>query len=127
MLRRISPRCVILRNWFSYKRIINWFLINNTNLFLDIFWTLFSFQSPRFKSFRSGRNSLDPALRLNLRLNSDDSLYHVIDSCKIFCSTLELGQMKIKPTLVGFSGDQGSMFSLVLIKTRIAPIPFMKI
>ena len=35
--------------------------------------------------------------------------------------------MKIKPTLVGFSGEKGSMLSLVLLKTRNAPIPTMKI
>ena len=35
--------------------------------------------------------------------------------------------MKIKPTLVGFSGEQGPMLSLVFIKTRNAPIPIMKI
>jgi len=35
--------------------------------------------------------------------------------------------MKIKPTLVGFSGEKGSMLSLVLIKTQNAPIPAMKI
>ena len=35
--------------------------------------------------------------------------------------------MKIKPTMVGFSGEYGSKLSLVLIKTRNAPIPTMKI
>ena len=35
------------------------------------------------KTFDSGRNSLNQALRPN----SDDSLCHVIDSCKIFGST----------------------------------------
>ena len=35
--------------------------------------------------------------------------------------------MKIKPTLVGFSGEEGSMLGLNLIKTRNAPIPTMKI
>ena len=35
--------------------------------------------------------------------------------------------MKIKPTLVGFSGELGSMLSLVLLKTRNAPILTMKI
>ena len=79
-------------------------------------------QSPRFKNFGSCRNSLNPTLRPNLRPNSDDSLCHGIDSCKIFSSTF----MKIKPTLVGFSGE-GSMLSLVLIKTQNAPIPTMKI
>ena len=39
------------------------------------------------KTFDSGRNSLNQALRPNLRPNSDDSLCHVIDSCKIFGST----------------------------------------
>ena len=36
--------------------------------------------SPRFKNFGSSRISLNPTLRPN----SDDSLCHVIDSCKIF-------------------------------------------
>ena len=45
-------------------------------------------QNPRFKNFGSSRNSLNPTLRPDLRPNSDDSLYHVIDSCKIFGSTL---------------------------------------
>ena len=35
--------------------------------------------------------------------------------------------MKIKPTLVGFSGELGLTLSLVLIKTRIAHIPTIKI
>ena len=34
--------------------------------------------------------------------------------------------MKIKPTLVGFKGEQGSMLSFVLIKTQNATIPTMK-
>ena len=38
----------------------------------------------------------------------------------------ELGPMKIKPTLVGLNGEC-SMLNLVLIKTRNAPIPTMKI
>ena len=58
-----------------------------------------------FKGFCLGINSLNPALRPNLRANSDNSLCHVIDSCKILGSTLELGPMKIKPTLVGFSEE----------------------
>ena len=45
-------------------------------------------QSPRFKNFGLSRNSLNPTSRPDLRPNSDDSLYHVIDSCKIFGSTL---------------------------------------
>ena len=32
-----------------------------------------------------------------------------------------------KPTLVVFKGEKGSMLSLILIKTRNAPIPTMKI
>jgi len=35
--------------------------------------------------------------------------------------------MKIKPTLIGFSGETGSMLNLVLIKTRNAPIQPIKI
>ena len=35
--------------------------------------------------------------------------------------------MKRKPTVVGFSGEEGSMLNLVFIKTRNAPIPTMKI
>jgi len=35
--------------------------------------------SPRLKRFSSGCNSLNPALRPNLRPNSDDSLCHPID------------------------------------------------
>ena len=35
--------------------------------------------------------------------------------------------MKIKPTLVGFSEEQGLMLGLIFIKTRNAPIPTMKI
>ena len=46
------------------------------------------YQSPRFKNFDSSRNSLNPTLRPDLRPNSDDSLCHVIDSCKIFGSSL---------------------------------------
>ena len=37
-------------------------------------------QRTRLKSFDSGRNSLYPALKPNLRPNSDDSLCHKIDS-----------------------------------------------
>ena len=40
-------------------------------------------QSPRFKNLDSSRNCLNPTLRPN----SDDSLCHVIDGCKIFGST----------------------------------------
>ena len=43
--------------------------------------------NPLFKSFGSGRNSLNPALRPNLRPNSDENLCHVIDSYKILGST----------------------------------------
>ena len=43
--------------------------------------------SPRFKSFGSSLNYLNPTLRPNLRPNSNDSLSHVIDSCKILGST----------------------------------------
>jgi len=39
----------------------------------------------------------------------------------------ELDPIKIKPTLVGFSGELGSKLRLVLIKTGNAPIPTMKI
>ena len=46
-----------------------------------------NYQSQRYKNFGLSRNSLSPTLRPNLRPNSDDSLYHVIDSCKIFGST----------------------------------------
>ena len=52
-------------------------------------YTLETLQSPRFKNFVSSRNSLNPTLRPNLRPNFDDSLCHVIDSCKIFGSTVE--------------------------------------
>ena len=45
------------------------------------------FKLHRFKNLDSSRNSLNPTLRPNLRPNSDDSLCHVIDSCKIFGST----------------------------------------
>jgi len=58
-------------------------------------------QRPRFKNFSSGRNSLNPALKPNLRPNSDNSLCHMIDSIEI----LGLGPKKIKLTLVGFSGE----------------------
>ena len=54
-------------------------------------WTRINFdstQSPRFKNFGSSCNSLNPTLRPNLRPDSDDSLCHVIDSYKIFGSTL---------------------------------------
>ena len=43
--------------------------------------------SLRFKNFGSSHNSLNPTLRHNLRPNSDNSLCHMIDSCKIFGST----------------------------------------
>ena len=43
--------------------------------------------NPLFKSFGSGRNSLNSAVRPNLRPNSDENLCHVIDSYKIFGST----------------------------------------
>ena len=82
--------------------------------------------SPWFESFGSGRKYLNPALRPNLRLNSDDSLCHLIDSCEILGSTYKLSPIK-KPTLVGFSRELGSMLSLVIVKTRNAPIPTMKI
>ena len=62
-------------------------------------------QSPRFKSFGSSLNSLNAALRLNLRPNSDDSLCHVIDSYKISARLKELSQIKIKLTLISFSGE----------------------
>ena len=35
--------------------------------------------------------------------------------------------MKIKPNLIGFSGEEGSMLRLFLIKTRNTAIPTMKI
>ena len=35
--------------------------------------------------------------------------------------------MKLKPTLVGFSEEKGSMLRLVLLKTGNVPIPTMKI
>ena len=66
---------------------------------------IFHHLSPRFKNFGSSRNSLNPTLRPNLRPNSDDSLCHVIDSCEILARLKELGPMKIKPTLVGFSEE----------------------
>ena len=47
----------------------------------------FRYLSPRFKNFGSSRNSLNPTLGPDLRLNSDDNLCHVMDSCKIFGST----------------------------------------
>ena len=47
----------------------------------------FYFLSPRFKSFCSSRNSVNPTLRPNLRPNSNDSMCYVIDSCQIFGST----------------------------------------
>ena len=62
-------------------------------------------QSRRFKNFGSSQNFLNPTLRPDLRPNSNDSLCHVIESCKIFGSIKELGPKKIKPTLVGFSGE----------------------
>ena len=52
---------------------------------LSICWV--AHPSPRFKSFGSSLNSLNAALRPNLRPNSDDSLCHVIDSCEILGST----------------------------------------
>ena len=61
-------------------------------------------QSQRFKSFESSRNSLNPGLRLNLRPNSDDSLYHVIDRCKLFNSTYGVRPIVNKTYFVGFSG-----------------------
>ena len=45
------------------------------------------FKLHRFKNFDSSRNFLNPTLRPYLRPNTDDSLFHVIDSCKIFGST----------------------------------------
>ena len=62
-----------LNSW--KKNVFNKF-VNNLHIYFN--------QSPRFKSFGSSRNSLNPTFRPNLRLNSDDSLCHVIDSCKIF-------------------------------------------
>ena len=50
-------------------------------------WNTTIGQSPRFKSFGSSRNSLNLTLRPNLRPNSNNSLCHRIDSCKIFGST----------------------------------------
>ena len=44
-------------------------------------WVL---QSPRFKNFGSNRNSLNLTIRPDLQPNSNDSLCHMIDSCKIF-------------------------------------------
>ena len=112
--------------YFSFKEVIGTTLIY-FSLRAGIFWSLWS--EPDF----------------NLRPNSDNSLCHMIDSCDIFDPTLitacvtwltaaissarlkELGPMKMKPTLVGFSWEYGSMLRIVLIKTRNAPIPTMKI
>ena len=58
------------------------------NIFSVIGSVLLFLLSPRFKNFGSSRNSLNPTLRPNLRPDSDDSLCHVIDSCKIFGLTL---------------------------------------
>jgi len=57
----------------------------------------------RFKNFGLSRNALNPTLRPNLRPNSDDSLCLVIDSCKIFGSTLGVWPNKNKTDLGGFS------------------------
>ena len=62
------------------------------------------YQSPRFKSFGSGRIFLNPALIFNIRLNSDDNLCHVIDSGEID-SHYGVKPNIIKPTSVGFSGE----------------------
>ena len=59
-------------------------IIKLKNILL-IFFFWISVQSPRFKNFGSSGNSLNPTLRPN----SDDSLCYVIDSCKIFRSTVE--------------------------------------
>ena len=62
----------------------------------------FYFLSPRFKSFCSSRNSLNPTLRPNLRPNSNDSMCYVIDSCKIFDSTEGVRPNEIKTDLKWF-------------------------
>jgi len=46
-----------------------------------------------------------PALRPNLRPNSDDSLFHVIDGFEILGLTCIDRPNKIKQTLVGFSEE----------------------
>ena len=48
----------------------------------------------------------------------------MIDSCEILGSNYELGRIKILPTL---ENKTRWLLSLVLIKTRNAPIPIMKI
>ena len=58
-------------------------IINYVWLFFRYFGGKQISQSSRFKNFDSSRNSLN----LTLRPNSDDSLCHGIDSCKIFGST----------------------------------------
>ena len=59
-------------------------------------------RSLRFKNFDSSRNSLNPTLRPNLRPNSDDSLRHVIDSCKIFDPTYGVRSKENKTDLGWF-------------------------
>ena len=50
-------------------------------------------------------NSLNPILRPNLWPNSDDSLCHLMTAARYSAQLNELDPMKIKPTLVGFSGE----------------------
>ena len=103
--------------------------LNSSSLSFSIKWAKncwnFSFdnknqqsvQSPRFKSFGSSRISLNPTLSPNLIPNSDDSLCHVIDSCKIFGSTygVRLNENKNRPWLV-LVENKGSVLSLAFIK-----------
>ena len=51
-------------------------------------------QSPRFKSFGSGRNSLSPALKLYLRPNTDDSLCYVIDNSRSYARKCDNAPIK---------------------------------
>ena len=90
--------------WFSYKKkyffcnksankiLITIYFLRKRRLGNNFLSKYFLFknvllQSPRFENFCSSRNSFNPTFRPNLWPNSDDSLCHVIDSCKIFGST----------------------------------------
>ena len=86
-LKKLRSRfCIILEHLITFHK--KSFLQETTHCTKNDRWakkrqTL----SPRFKSFGSGRSSLNPALRPNLRPNSDDSLCLVIDNGKTLGST----------------------------------------
>ena len=77
---------------FGHYVVWTFFNIGHLKSWVFCYWTFcfsvfFIHSAPAIQNFDSSRNFLNPTLRPYLRPNTDDSLFHVIDSCKIFGST----------------------------------------